>query len=56
VGYVPKFVLGGLLLYLGLDLMFRWLIESARRLSRLEYLSLVAIALIIVQLGFIAAC
>ncbi|MGA7610161.1 MAG: SulP family inorganic anion transporter, partial [Xanthobacteraceae bacterium] len=54
VGYVPKFVLGGLLLYLGLDLMFRWLIESARRLSRLEYLSLVAIALIIVQLGFIA--
>ena len=54
VGYVPKFVLGSLLLYLGLDLMFRWLIESARRLSRLEYLSLVAIALIIVQLGFIA--
>jgi sulfate permease, SulP family len=54
VGYVPKFVLGGLLFYLGLDLMFRWLIESARRLSRLEYLSLVAIALIIVQLGFIA--
>jgi sulfate permease, SulP family len=44
----------GRLFYLGLDLMFRWLIESARRLSRLEYLSLVAIALIIVQLGFIA--
>ena len=31
VGYVPKFVLGGLLFYLGLDLMFRWLIESARK-------------------------
>jgi sulfate permease, SulP family len=54
LGYVPKFVLGGLLLYLGLDLMFRWLIESAGRLSRLEYLSLLAITLIIVQLGFIA--
>jgi SulP family sulfate permease len=51
---VPKFVLGGLLLYLGLDLLKVWAVESAWRLSRIEYLSLLAIMLIIVQWGFIA--
>ena len=51
---VPKFVLGGLLLYLGLNLLFAWVIDSARRLSRLEYVSLLAIVLIIIQWGFIA--
>jgi sulfate permease, SulP family len=54
LAYVPKFVLGGLLLYLGLNLIFRWLIESAARLSWIEYVSLLAIALIIVKWGFIA--
>jgi sulfate permease, SulP family len=46
---VPKFVLGGLLLYLGLNLLKVWAVESAWRLSRIEYLSLLAITLIIVQ-------
>jgi SulP family sulfate permease len=54
VAYVPKFVLGGLLVYLGCHLMYAWLVESARRLSWLEYVSLLAIALLIVQWGFIA--
>jgi sulfate permease, SulP family len=54
VAIVPKFVLGGLLLYLGLDLLKVWAVESAWRLSRIEYLSLLAIMLIIVQWGFIA--
>src|SRR5262245_26198173 len=54
LAYVPKCVLAGLLLYLGLDLMYRWLVDSAQRLSRIEYASLVAIALIIVNWGFIA--
>jgi len=54
LAYVPKCVLAGLLLYLGLDLMYRWLVDSARRLSRIEYASLLAIALIIVNWGFIA--
>ena len=51
---VPKFVLGGLLLYLGLNLLKVWVVESASRLSRIEYLSLLAIVLIIIQWGFIA--
>jgi sulfate permease, SulP family len=54
LGYVPKYVLGGLLLYLGSDLVYQWLIYSSRRLLLLEYLSLIAIAALIIYFGFIA--
>jgi SulP family sulfate permease len=54
LGHMPKFVLGGLLLYLGADQLHRWTVESRRRLSLVEYLSLLAIIVIIVQWGFIA--
>jgi len=54
LGYMPKFVLGGLLIYLGADQLHKWIIQSRRRLSSVEYLSLLAIIVIIVQWGFIA--
>jgi sulfate permease, SulP family len=54
LGYMPKFVLGGLLIYLGADQLHKWIIQSRRRLSLVEYLSLLAIIVIIVQWGFIA--
>jgi sulfate permease, SulP family len=54
LGYMPKFVLGGLLIYLGADQLHRWIVESRRRLSVAEYLSLLAIIVIIVQWGFVA--
>lgn len=54
INYVPKCVVGGLLLSLGIDLLYRWLISSARQLARIEYISLLLIALIIVNWGFIA--
>ncbi|MGZ8416074.1 MAG: SulP family inorganic anion transporter [Methyloceanibacter sp.] len=54
LAYVPKFVLGGLLLYLAAHLVYEWLINSARRVSLLEYASLLAIAVLILQIGFIA--
>jgi sulfate permease, SulP family len=54
LGCMPKFVLGGLLIYLGADQLYRWIIQSRRRLSPVEYLSLLAIIVIIVQWGFIA--
>ena len=54
LGYVPKSVLGALLLYLGAQLVYEWLINSARRISPIEYVSLLAIALLILQVGFIA--
>jgi len=54
LAYIPKFVLSGMLLYLGFNLIREWLIDSARRISLLEYASLLAIALLIIQVGFIA--
>jgi SulP family sulfate permease len=54
LGYVPKFILGGLLFYLGADLVYQWLVHSSRRLLPLEYLSLLAIAGLIIYSGFIA--
>ena len=53
LAYVPKCVLGGLLLSLGLDLLYRWLIASSRQLLRMEYVSLVAITLMIINWGFV---
>ncbi|HEX9210164.1 MAG TPA: SulP family inorganic anion transporter, partial [Bradyrhizobium sp.] len=53
LGFIPKFVLGGLLLYLGADQLHKWIIESRKRLSKLEYLSLIAIIAIIVAWGFV---
>jgi SulP family sulfate permease len=54
LGYMPKFVLGGLLLYLGADQLHKWTIESRRRLTKTEYVSLLAIIVIILQWGFVA--
>ena len=54
LGYMPKFVLGGLLIYLGADALNKWIVQSRRRLSLTEYLSLLVIVLIIVEWGFIA--
>jgi sulfate permease, SulP family len=53
LGYMPKFVLGGLLIYLGADQLHKWIVESRRRLSVTEYLSLLAIIVIIVKWGFV---
>ena len=54
LGYVPKYVLAGLLFFLGAGLVYQWLIQSARQLQRIDYLSLIAIALLIINWGFIA--
>ncbi|HKU08549.1 MAG TPA: SulP family inorganic anion transporter [Bradyrhizobium sp.] len=53
LGHVPTFVLGGLLILLGADLLHKWIIDSRKRLSVTEYLSLLAIIVIIVQWGFL---
>jgi SulP family sulfate permease len=54
IAYMPKCVLGGLLVTIGQDSLRRWLVGTARQLARLEYLSLLAIAFIIVRWGFVA--
>jgi SulP family sulfate permease len=54
LGFVPKFALGGLLLFAGARLLHRWTVQSAWQLTPVEYVSLLAVAVIIVQWGFIA--
>ncbi len=54
LGYVPKFILAGLLLFLGAGLVHQWFVQSARQLPLIDYLSLLAIALLIVNWGFVA--
>jgi len=54
LGGVPKYVLGGVLFFLGGGLVYQWLIRSSRQLALVEYLSLLAIALLIINWGFVA--
>lgn len=54
LGFMPKFVLGGVLIYLGADTLHKWIVQSRRRLSRTDYMSLLAIIFIILQWGFVA--
>jgi len=54
VSFIPKYILGGLLVFLGAGLLYQWLIQSARQLPLVDYLSLIATALLIINWGFIA--
>jgi SulP family sulfate permease len=54
LGYMPKFALGGLLLFMGLGLVLHWMVYSARHLPFAEYASLLAIVLVIILWGFVA--
>jgi SulP family sulfate permease len=54
VAYIPRFVLGGLLLFLGGSMMYRWLVASLQRISWLDYGSLLLVTAIILKWGFIA--
>ncbi|MDB5395315.1 MAG: putative sulfate transporter conatining a cAMP-binding domain-like [Rhodospirillales bacterium] len=51
VGYVPRFVLAGLLLELGVRLMWRWSVASRGRLTTLEWLLVPAILLVTAWFG-----
>ncbi len=51
--YVPKLVLGGMLLYLGLTFMLEWLIDARRTLPLIDYLLVWVIVAIIAAVGFL---
>jgi len=51
--YVPKIVLGGMLLYLGLSFLVEWLIDSRRILPIIDYLLVWVILGVIVAAGFL---
>src|SRR6516164_118767 len=55
VGYVPRFVLGGLLVQLGAKFMWDWGIRSRRSLPSRDWLVVLAIVLIAAERGFLEA-
>jgi SulP family sulfate permease len=55
IAYVPRFVLGGLLLQLGARLLWDWGVRSVRSLPLLDWLVVVAIVLVTSSFGFLQA-
>ena len=53
MGFLPRPVLTGLLLYLGFGLLFDWVVVAYRKLPLFEYLLLLIILALIVVYGFI---
>lgn len=51
--FLPQFVVGGLLLFVGIDFLYEWLWASRNRMSRLDYGLMVGIVLIIATVGFL---
>jgi SulP family sulfate permease len=53
LAYVPRFLLGGLLLFLGLDFLNEWIVQSFRKLGRLDYLVVLTIVAVVASAGFL---
>jgi len=51
--YVPEFIIGGLLLFVGADFVVEWLWASRRRMTRLDYALMWGIVLVIATIGFL---
>jgi SulP family sulfate permease len=49
----PKFVLGGLLMYLGLSFLVEWLYRAWFKLPRIDYIVVVLILVVIAAFGFV---
>jgi len=53
LSYLPKLVLGGLLLYLGTGLLKEWVVDAFFKLSKMDYCLVVAILVVIATAGFL---
>jgi sulfate permease, SulP family len=53
LGYIPRLVLGGLVMFMGLGLVNDWLVQSWRKLSRSNIAIILAILLVIETIGFL---
>jgi len=54
IAYIPKFILGGLMLNLGLDLLRKQIVDARRSMPALDYAALLMVALVIIKWGFVA--
>jgi SulP family sulfate permease len=48
----PKFVLGGLLMYLGLSFLIEWVYQAWFKLPRIDYIVVILILIVIATVGF----
>jgi len=53
LSFIPRSLIGGLLIYLGLTFLVRWVIESSRILPKTEYAILLIIFSVIIALGLL---
>jgi SulP family sulfate permease len=53
VAYTPRFVLGALLVYLGISYLREWLLKTWHKFSRLEYLVIPIILMTAITIGFL---
>jgi SulP family sulfate permease len=53
--YIPKFILGSVLIYLGIELLIEWVYEAWFKFSRLEFLVVVIILVVLVASGVLQA-
>lgn len=53
LGFVPTVVFGSLLIYLGLSLLWEWLVVARKRLPTVDYLIVLLILFVIATVGFL---
>jgi SulP family sulfate permease len=53
IAFLPKFVLGGLLLFLGLAFLYEWVFETWFKLPKTDYVVIILILVVIAAAGFI---
>ena len=54
LSYVPRFVLGSLIMFLGINLLLQWLWGTRAKLPRAEYMVVFLIVVVIAFFGFLA--
>jgi SulP family sulfate permease len=52
VSFVPRFVCGGFLVFLGLIFLWEWVVEAAGKLSRLDYFVVLLILAVVGAVGY----
>ena len=54
LGYFPRFILGGMVLFLGISTLIDWAVETRKKVTHLEYALILAILCAIGLFGFLA--
>lgn len=55
ISFFPRFIMGGMLFFLGLTFLTEWLVDSYKLLPRMDYMLIWVMLVIIDRVGFLAA-